>query len=71
MSTEPSARRQGHARQVMTALLGWMADQGLPRVDLRATPDGQPLYASLGFRVLSGATMAWTAPGVRPGMPQR
>jgi hypothetical protein len=27
-----------------------------------------PLYESAGFRVLQGPTMAWTAPGVRPGM---
>ncbi len=69
MSTEPSARRQGHAREVFAALMGWFAEQGIPRVDLRATDDGQPLYASFGFRVLGGATMAWTAPGVAPGMP--
>ncbi|MCW2779427.1 MAG: hydrolase [Frankiales bacterium] len=71
MSTDPRARRQGHARQVLEALLRWMREeQGLGRVDLRATPDGQPLYEQAGFRVLGGATMSWTAPGVRPGMPQ-
>lgn len=70
MSTDPSARRQGHARQVLEALMAWLTDQhGLRRVDLRATPDGQPLYEDLGFRALGGATMSWTAPGVRPGMP--
>ncbi|MCW2607840.1 MAG: hypothetical protein JWO60_2533 [Frankiales bacterium] len=70
MSTEPSARRRGHARTVLEALMGWMREeQGLSRVDLRATPDGQPLYQALGFAVLGGATMSWTAPGVRPGMP--
>lgn len=72
MSTDPSARRRGHARRVVQALMGWLVDEhGLHRVDLRATPDGQPLYADLGFRVLGGATMSWTAPGVRPGMPQQ
>jgi ribosomal protein S18 acetylase RimI-like enzyme len=69
MSTEGAARRQGHARAVLGALMGWMGEQGVGRVDLRATPDGQPLYAAVGFRVLGGATMSWTAPGVRPGMP--
>ena len=68
MSTAPSARRRGHARTVLTALLGWMREQGLRRVDLRATSDGQPLYEALGFQVLGGATMSWTAPGVSPGM---
>ena len=72
MSTDPSARRRGHARAVLDALLRWMReDHGLQRVDLRATPDGQPLYEDLGFRVLGGATMSWTAPGVRPGMPEQ
>jgi ribosomal protein S18 acetylase RimI-like enzyme len=70
MSTDPAARRQGHARAVLSALMDWMTEQGVARVDLRATPDGQPLYESLGFRVLGGATMSWTAPGVRPGMPR-
>lgn len=71
MSTEPEARRQGHARAVFTALMEWFAEQGVPRVDLRATEDGRELYASFGFRVLGGATMAWTAPGITPGMPGR
>jgi len=39
----------------------------LAGVDLRATPYGEPLYVSEGFKVLGGATMAWTRPGVRPG----
>ena len=70
MSTDPSARRQGHARRVAEALLAWLTEEhGLRRVDLRATPDGQPLYEELGFHALGGATMSWTAPGVRPGMP--
>ncbi len=70
MSTDPAARRRGHARRVLEALMGWLTqEQGLSRVDLRATPDGRPLYEALGFALLGGATMSWTAPGVRPGMP--
>ena len=69
MSTDPEHRRRGHGRQVMMALMGWFEEQGVPRVDLRATPDGQPLYESFGFRLLGGASMSWTAPGTRPGMP--
>ena len=68
MSTEPSARRQGHGRAVFRALLGWFGEQGVSRVDLRATPDGQPLYEEFGFQVLRGATMAWFAPGGRAGL---
>ena len=68
MSTDPAYRRRGYGRLVFTALMGWFAEQDIPRVDLRATPDGQPLYEEFGFRVLGGATMAWNAPGSRPGM---
>ncbi len=62
MSTEPAARRQGHARAVAGALLAWFDDLGVGRVDLRATPDGRPLYEALGFRVQSGDTMSRTRP---------
>ena len=68
MSTDPASRRRGYGRLVFEALMVWFAEQGVRRVDLRATPDGQQLYASFGFRVLGGATMAWTALGIRPGM---
>jgi ribosomal protein S18 acetylase RimI-like enzyme len=66
MSTEPAHQRCGHGRAVLTALMGWFADLGVPRVDLRATEEGRGLYESFGFRVLAGATMAWTAAGT-PG----
>jgi GNAT superfamily N-acetyltransferase len=69
MSTEPAWHRHGFARQVFGALMGWFAEQDVRRVDLRATDAGRPLYESFGFRVLGGATMAWTAPGSAPGMP--
>jgi GNAT superfamily N-acetyltransferase len=69
MSTEPDHKRRGYGRLVFEALMEWFAERDIPRVDLRATPDGRPLYEAFGFRVLGGATMAWTAPGNRPGMP--
>ena len=69
MSTEPAARRKGYGELVFTALMAWFAEQGVPRVDLRATEDGRRLYERFGFRVLGGASMAWTAPGTSPGMP--
>jgi GNAT superfamily N-acetyltransferase len=68
MSTDPAHRRRGHGRAVLQALLGWFGELQVGRIDLRATPDGQPLYLSAGFRVLAGTTMAWTAPHVRPGL---
>lgn len=61
MSTEPAHRRRGHARLVLTAAMDWFAALEVPRVDLRATADGRPLYEAAGFRELGGATMAWTA----------
>jgi ribosomal protein S18 acetylase RimI-like enzyme len=68
MSTDPAYRSRGYGRMVMRALMGWFADKDIPRIDLRATSYGQPLYESEGFTVLGGATMAWTRPGVRAGM---
>ena len=41
----------------MTALLAWYADRGVGAVDLRASPDGEPLYADLGFTRTSAAGM--------------
>jgi ribosomal protein S18 acetylase RimI-like enzyme len=49
MATDPRARRQGHARAVMTLLLERFAELGVGRVELHATTDGEPLYRSLGF----------------------
>ena len=49
MSTEVAVRRQGHARQIMVALLEWFDSRGITRIDLTATPMGAPLYRSLGF----------------------
>lgn len=69
MSTEPEHQRRGHARAIFTELMGWFALLEVPRVDLRATPDGRPLYEAFGFRELGGATMAWTAAGApAPGL---
>ena len=69
MSTDPAHRRRGHARLVLEALMAWFAQAGVPRVDLRATADGRPLYEAFGFRELGGATMAWTAsPHAEPGL---
>jgi GNAT superfamily N-acetyltransferase len=69
MSTEPAHRRKGYGRLVFTGLMAWFAELEVPRVDLRATEDGRPLYEDFGFRVLGGATMAWTVAGARaPGL---
>ena len=63
MSTTPSARGQGHARAIFEALLGWFAEIGVSRVELRATAMGEPLYRSYGFREPGGITLTWSADG--------
>jgi GNAT superfamily N-acetyltransferase len=49
VATDPDMRRRGFSRACLTGLLDWFAAHGIGKVDLRASPDGEPLYASLGF----------------------
>ncbi|QNE19768.1 GNAT family N-acetyltransferase [Kribbella qitaiheensis] len=50
VSTEPAFRRRGLARACVVALLTWYRDETTAgQIDLHATPDGSPLYLSLGF----------------------
>jgi ribosomal protein S18 acetylase RimI-like enzyme len=49
--TRPRYRRRGHARAILTALLEWFDGQGLTRVDLNASVEGQALYRDLGFAI--------------------
>jgi GNAT superfamily N-acetyltransferase len=50
VSTEPAFRRRGLARACVVALLAWYRDEtDAGQIDLHATPDGAPLYLSLGF----------------------
>jgi GNAT superfamily N-acetyltransferase len=50
--TWPEFRRQGLARAIMQALIQKAHDLKLSYVDLDASPEGQPLYESLGFNPL-------------------
>jgi len=62
VATEPDARRLGFATLVMKMLLEWCNEQGVPIVELHATPQGEPLYGSLGFGQEGGTAMrrrAW------------
>lgn len=47
--TDPDQRRRGYSRACMAALLDWFRSRGVGTVDLRASKEGEPLYASLGF----------------------
>jgi len=49
VATDPAYRRRGLSRACMQAALEWFAGRGVMLVDLRASPDGEPLYSSLGF----------------------
>jgi GNAT superfamily N-acetyltransferase len=49
VATDVAYRRRGFSRACLTALLDWYAQRGITAVDLRASADGEPLYASLGF----------------------
>ncbi|MFF0103653.1 GNAT family N-acetyltransferase [Streptomyces hirsutus] len=49
VATDPDARRRGHARACMEALLEWFRERGARRIRLTATAQAEPLYTSLGF----------------------
>ncbi|MGW3684047.1 GNAT family N-acetyltransferase [Streptomyces prasinus] len=49
VATDPDARRRGHARACMEALLEWFRECGAHRIRLTATAQAEPLYSSLGF----------------------
>jgi GNAT superfamily N-acetyltransferase len=49
VATDPGHRRRGYSRACLTALLSWFDGQGVTTVDLRASADGEPLYADVGF----------------------
>jgi ribosomal protein S18 acetylase RimI-like enzyme len=51
VATDPEYRRRGYARACMVALLGWFEERSVPAVDLSASPDGRPLYETLGFEL--------------------
>ncbi|MFE6891695.1 GNAT family N-acetyltransferase [Streptomyces sp. NPDC057694] len=58
--TDPGHRRQGYSRACMEALLAWYEERDVRRVDLLATADGEPLYASLGFARTAAPSMRVT-----------
>jgi GNAT superfamily N-acetyltransferase len=49
VATDPDQRRRGYSRACLERLLDWYRQRGVTRVDLKASPEGEPLYASLGF----------------------
>ena len=46
---EPKYRQQGIARQLLTAIMDWCAQEGLRFISLHASDKGRHLYETLGF----------------------
>lgn len=57
VATDPGYRRRGYSRAAMQALLGWYRQRGVVTIDLRASPQGEPLYRELGFAPTSTASL--------------
>ena len=49
--TDPAHRRRGLARLVMDDIHAWCRVNGVTNAALNASPSGQPLYETLGYRV--------------------
>jgi GNAT superfamily N-acetyltransferase len=47
--TDREHRRRGVARQIMQTMIDWCRREGFAQITLHASPDGRPLYESLGF----------------------
>ncbi|GAB2607379.1 N-acetyltransferase [Paractinoplanes abujensis] len=62
VATDPAHRRHGYARACTAALLAWFTAEGAYTVDLRATPDAEPLYTSQGFARTADPAMRLTLP---------
>jgi ribosomal protein S18 acetylase RimI-like enzyme len=60
VATDADARRRGYARACMDELLAWFRERGAGQVMLTASPEAEPLYASLGFALKPDPTMMLT-----------
>ncbi|MFJ6566507.1 GNAT family N-acetyltransferase [Streptomyces sp. NPDC091292] len=67
VATDPGMRRRGYSRACMTALLAWLRERGVGKIDLHASEEGEPLYASLGFARTPAPAMRLT---IRPPEPR-
>ncbi len=50
MYTEPKYRKQGLAKMIVEAMIGWCKEEGFGWVSLHASDDGRHLYETLGFK---------------------
>jgi GNAT superfamily N-acetyltransferase len=61
MATDPAWRRRGLGRAVFASLVDWFRAEGVTAVDLHASPDGEALYRSFGFREGPNVELSWRA----------
>jgi len=54
---EPAHRRRGVARLIMEAIHDFCRERGIASIALNASPDGRPLYESLGYVVTPSPMM--------------
>lgn len=66
VTTDAEFRGRGLASLVLTSLMGWFEERGVPRVELQTTPDAFALYRKFGFEELPTPAMRWYRGG-RPG----
>lgn len=59
MVTEPAWQGRGIGGAVVDGLLGWFTDEGITRVELTATEQGEPVYRSRGFLPRGDTAMRW------------
>ncbi|MEU1672983.1 GNAT family N-acetyltransferase [Streptomyces roseifaciens] len=59
VATDPMWRQRGYGRAVVTAVMGWLSDQGRASVHLDASPSGSKLYEQLGFEQISAPVLQW------------
>lgn len=58
----PTHRGQGLGRACFDAVLDWVRESGVTRVELFATPDGEPIYARSGFTRVTWPAMRLDLP---------
>ncbi len=59
MVTEEAWRGRGLATGIVLGLLDWFASVGVHRVDLHASPHGEPIYRALGFEESAYPELRW------------
>lgn len=67
MATPPPMQRRGYGRALLGGVLRWAAQDGATVGLLGATPAGEPLYRSTGWRVIDDWEIHLNAPSTQFG----